>query len=64
MSILELFRPSNQGWRVHDPWGAVRDANGNVLNCKTVMRRRVNGEWQYRAMTTAEALDQADMSSW
>jgi hypothetical protein len=53
--LIEISLAPLSEWHHHRllPFSKVTSINGQVLR-GDVMRRRINGKWQYRAMTNAE----------
>lgn len=45
-------------------WRPVTLIDGTPNVCRDVMRRKVNGEWQYRALSEAEAADVYSSEAW
>lgn len=46
------------------PWSRVTLLDGSSVRGGYVMRRKVNGKWQYRQMTVHEAAQEAQTGAW
>jgi hypothetical protein len=65
--MFSLFpRPADTDWQMWDVFfrGRVTLLDGTVRKSGTVMRRRVNGQWQYRALSDEEELERQQGHAW
>lgn len=46
--------PYQSVWAEHVPWLPTRLTSGGLAWIIPIMRRRMNGRWEYRRMTDAE----------